>query len=124
MNFRAANVYRKVYLESAPPARILDELYARLLADIADARAGIVAGNAESKGAAISHGVAIVAELVAALDHAVAPALCENLARLYTYVQERLLFANSSMDATPLMSAERIVITIREGFQGASGLRR
>jgi len=28
MTSRAANAYRKVYVESAQPARILDELYA------------------------------------------------------------------------------------------------
>ena len=119
MYARAASVYRKVYLESASPARILDELYARLLADIAAARAGVVAGNAAAKGTALSHANSIISELVAALDRSVAPELCENLARLYAFVQERLTECNSTMDPRPLASAERIITTIREGFQGA-----
>ena len=120
MSARAANAYRRVYLESAAPTRILDELFGRLLADLEDARQKITVGDRGGKGHAIDHAMAIVAELSAALDFTAAPEICANLKLLYVYVNERLVDANVRIDRGPIDDAERVVLTLREAFQGAT----
>ncbi len=120
MTSRAANAYRKVYVESAQPARILDELYAGLIADCRRGAEHIRAGDAAGKGVAISRALAILGELQAALDHGAAPELCRNLAALYVFVRGRLRRANLQMDAQALEDIERVIAPLREGFQRAA----
>jgi flagellar protein FliS len=113
---RALRSYKAVSVESAPPRRLLDELMNRLLRDCVDARASIQAGDLAGKGKHISHALAIVGELVAALDHSVAPELCNNLASLYQFVIDRLSDANVRKVEAPLHEAEKVVTTLREAF--------
>ena len=89
MSQRAAKVYRNVDLESAPKSQILERLLDRLHTDLGTARQAITDRRIEAKAAALGHAQAIVVELRAALDHAQAPELCGNLARLYDFVNER-----------------------------------
>jgi flagellar secretion chaperone FliS len=120
MSARAANAYRKVYVESAQPSRILDELYAGLLADCRRGAAAIRIGDLAAKGAAVSRAIAIVGELQAALDHGAAPDLCRNLAALYMFVRGRLRKANLELDVRAFEEIERVVAPLREGFQRAA----
>jgi flagellar protein FliS len=113
---RALRSYKTVSVESAPPRRLLDELMNRLLRDCVDARASIQAGDIAGKGKHIGHALAIVGELVAALDHSVAPELCSNLAALYQFVIDRLSDANVRKVEAPLHEAEKVVTTLREAF--------
>src|SRR5215475_5268687 len=106
---RAANAYRKVYVESAQPTRILDELYAGLVSDCRRGAEAIRAGDVAGKGAAVSRALAIVGELQAALDHDAAPDLCRNLTALYAFVRGRLRRANLKMDALAFEEIERVI---------------
>lgn len=122
MSARAAHAYRKVYVESAQPSRILDELYAALLSDCRRAAQCIQVRDFNGKGIAIGRALAIVGELQAALDHGAAPELCRNLASLYAFVRGRLHRANLKMDAESLTEIEKVVAPLREGFQKAACL--
>jgi flagellar secretion chaperone FliS len=115
---RALRSYRTVSVESASPARLLDELLNRLLRDCASARDCILAKDIAGKGQHIGHGLAIVGELIAALDFSVAPDLCAQLASLYQFVIDRLSDANVRRDVAPLAEAEKIIKTLREAFSG------
>lgn len=117
---RAANAYRKVFVESAAPTRILDELYGALLADCRRGAESIRSGDVAGKGVAIGRALAIVGELQAALNHEAAPDLCRNLAALYQFVRGRLTKATLRMDASALEEIERVVAPLREGFQRAA----
>lgn len=119
MNSRAARAYKRVSIESASPARILDEIYARLQRDMADACRAIEQGDAAKKGMALGHALRIVAELSATLDHDKAPAVCANLASLYEFVEIRLASANVSMRTEPIREAARVVDLLRQTFQEA-----
>lgn len=121
MSARAIRSYRIVSVESAPPARVLDDLLARLLADCDDARARLRAGDPAGKGAALAHALAIVGELTAAIDHEAAPELGANLAALWGYVGARLTDANVHQDVAAITDAEKVVLTLREAFAVASG---
>jgi len=119
MYARTVGSYRQVYLESAPPSRILDELFHRLRRDCRDARACIGRGDLVGKGAAIDHAIAIVSELSAALDFSIAPELCTTLARLYNYVGDELLRASAHLDETAIVRAERVIEEIHGAFSAA-----
>jgi flagellar protein FliS len=120
MYARAARSYQNVYLESASPAKLLDMLYERLLRDIREAAAAITVKNVAAKGEAISHALAIVGELAAALDHKLAPELCARLFGLYDFVTSRLTRANLYNDAKALAECEPIITTLRESFREAA----
>ena len=120
MYARAAAAYRRVYLESASPSRIVDELFCRLLSDCEEAAALMGAGDLSGKGSALGHALAIVDELSASLDAEAAPDLCGNLARLYDYVRGRLIAANLRLEPRLLDEAERVVRVLREAFHAAA----
>ena len=120
MYARAVRSYQKVHLESASPARLLDELYQRLLRDIGQADDAIRARDAAKKGEAIVHALAIVAELRAALDHRAAPELTAQLDALYDFASARLTRANLYWDAGALAEVAPVVITLRDAFREAA----
>jgi len=119
MYARASKAYKKVHLESASKERILDELYGRLLRDCRDARTAIENNRVVAKSEAINHAMSIVNELVSALDYDQFPDLCENLGRLYDFVNERLLEGSQRLETAPIEEAEHIVTTLRDAFQEA-----
>jgi flagellar secretion chaperone FliS len=118
MYARAINQYKKVYIESASPARVLDELLGRSLKDLEDAKRAILGRDIPGKRAACDHALAIIGELTAALDHQQAPELCANLARLYDFAEQRIISGSASLDAAHLDEAARVLSTMREAFRG------
>ncbi|MCP4448140.1 MAG: flagellar export chaperone FliS [Myxococcales bacterium] len=120
MYARAAKAYKQVDLESSSKAQILDKLYLRFVRDCDDAKAAMARGDVAAKAAAINHGNQIIMELVAALDHALAPDLCGNLATLYDYVLDRLAQSNMQNDARLLEQASVVMMQLREAFSEAS----
>jgi flagellar protein FliS len=124
MYARAAKAYKQVDLESSTKVQILDKLYLRFVRDCDDAKAAISGGNVAAKAAAINHGNQIIMELIAALDHALAPDLCGNLAALYDYVLDRLAQSNIHNDAALLDQASAVVMQLREAFVEANHANR
>ncbi len=119
MNTRAANLYRKVDLDSAPKSDVLCRLYDRCVADLDVARAAIVRRDIPTKAAALDHALRIIAELEAALDHAAAPEIAKNLAALYHFVTDRITRANVALDVAAIDDATRIVRQIGDAFREA-----
>ena len=117
---QALKRYRQVDLESAPKTQILDKLYGRFQRDVDDAKAAIADGDVKARTAAIEHASLIVIELVAALDHGVAPELCANREALYDFVQNRLSRANAENEPAPLDEAAHIMSDLRGAFQQAA----
>ena len=120
MYARAARSYQNVFLESASPAKLLDELYERLLRDIRDAAQAMMSGDVVKKGECISHALAIVTELAGALDHHKAPELCARLFGLYDFVTHRLTKANIHNDPKWLTEAQPVIVTLRDAFREAA----
>jgi flagellar protein FliS len=116
---RAAATYQRVDLESAPKHRIVERLFERFARDVANARAAIVAKNVAAKANAIDHALRIVSELEAALDHAAAPELCDNLAALYQFVARRLIDANTTLAVAALDDAARVMSNLDSSFREA-----
>ncbi len=119
MHARAANAYRKGDLESAPKHLVLERLFDRFDRDLVQAREAIAAKDIQRKANLLDHAMRIVAELTAALDHAVAPELCANLAALYEFVTVRLGEANTTLAVQPLDEAARLMTEIGAAFKQA-----
>lgn len=119
MNARAALVYKRVDLESAPKHQIVERLFDRFARDVEDARAAIAQRDIKAKAAMIDHAIRITTELRAALDHAVAPALCANLDALYGFVIDRLVLANLRLDTRSLDEAARVMTELGATFREA-----
>lgn len=117
---RAANLYKKVDLNSASKKDVLGRLYERLLRDLRDAGAAIELGDIAGKAQACDHASRIVTELTAALDHAAAAELCANLSALYGFVLDRIALAGSELRVKPLTEATHVVEVLRDAFAEAS----
>jgi len=124
MYAHAAKVYQQVDLESASKPKILDRLYLRFLRDCEDAKTGMRQGDVPAKAGAINHANQIIMELVAALDHELAPDLCGNLAALYDYVVDCLMQANMSNDEGLVEQASEVVGQLRDAFLEADSVGR
>jgi flagellar biosynthetic protein FliS len=116
MHAHELNMYKKVYVESAPPVRLLDELLARLLRDIDEAQQQLATRNVVKKVEAINHALAIVTELSAALDPTAAPELCANLGGLYEFVTAKLIESNLNLSSEPLVAAAKVIDTLKQAF--------
>jgi flagellar protein FliS len=120
MSSRAASAYRRVYLDSAGPAQILDGLYRALLEDLADAQRAIDGRDLSAKARAVGHAHAIVLALQAALDPAAAPDVTANLARLYDWMIERLSRASVHLEVAPLSEVRGVAADLRAAFAAAA----
>ena len=120
MSSRAANAYQRVHLESASPARILDEVLVKAVRRVHEARELIQAGDVAGKARAVGQALELVVMLAGALDRTAAPELCVNLAGLYAFGQRSLIEASARMDTAPLDEVERILTTLQAAFREAA----
>jgi len=116
MYARAALAYRDVDLESAAKPDLVTRLFGRFLTDLDRARAAIKARDIAGKATALDHGMRIVVELRAALDHKAAPELCANLDALYQFVLDQIMLASSSLNPVHLDHAGNVMTQLRDAF--------
>lgn len=96
------NRYKRNKVLLSDPGEILLALYDGAIKFCKQARIAIENNNPAQKGQKIGSVMAILTELSATLDHDRAPELCDNLARLYDYLIDRLQVASGEMDVVPL----------------------
>jgi flagellar protein FliS len=84
------------------------------------ARMGLEKQSMQLKGENISKVLAILTELDCALDRDVGAEFVSSLSDLYRYMMNRLSDANINNEKEPLEEVERLLITIKEGFEGAA----
>jgi flagellar protein FliS len=75
--------------------------------------------NIRERSRSIMKAWSIVNELLHSLDHTAGGDLSRNLARLYTYIQTRLLEANVKQLEPPLAEVEKLLSTLLEGWTSA-----
>ena len=116
MSRRALRSYEDTAIDTLPPALLLDALYQRLLTDLDDAKAKILAGDAGGKGVALNHAHQITTVLLGALDGGVAPELCGQLAALYDFALHRIMKANTTMTVQPIDEARHVLRELKDAF--------
>jgi flagellar protein FliS len=67
----------------------------------------------------MSRTLAIIQELHSMLDNSKAPELCANLERLYLFMQDQLLIAQSTKNVEPLESISTILKDLRDSWSKA-----
>jgi flagellar secretion chaperone FliS len=118
-----AQTYQKVALESAPPDQILDQLYNRLLLDLAGVSEAITQRDIPRRTKVVDHALRILEALRLCLDHPAAPELCARLDSLYEYIVHQLHQACLTQSIAPLAEAAKRITELQETFRQAASLR-
>jgi flagellar protein FliS len=109
--------YKKTVLASTDRVQIILMLYDGILNHIKIAKQKVARGDNLSKGTHLSKATLIVTELSNVLDMEKGGEISANLRNLYTYVLQRLLYANMNNDVAALEEAEKIIGTIKDGWK-------
>jgi flagellar secretion chaperone FliS len=115
----AENEYLESQILSADPLELVRLLYRAAKDACRQARGHLAAGRIAERSREISHALAILSELTAALDHGRGQTLSHSLAELYDYMQRCLLEANLRQKAAPLSEVESLLTTLLEGWEQA-----
>jgi len=102
--------------EFADPHTLVSMLIDGALQRIAQARGAMANGMTASKGERIGKAIAIIDSLQASLDREQGGAVADNLARLYDYMNRRLLHANLKNDAAVLDEVAKLLNDIKSGW--------
>lgn len=114
------NAYRQSAGNSIEDNRVvLIKLYNGAIKFIAGARRGIAESSAKIRGENISKAMAIIEELNCALDMEKGGQMAAQLNDLYRYAMDQLTKVTVQNDLQALEQAEGVLITLKEGFEGA-----
>lgn len=113
---RAASVYREATLESAPPLKIIQMLYQGALRFMDQALALDPKADAAAYNERLSRADAIVCELRCSLERVWAPEVCDQLERLYVFVEDRIQGALAEREPARLEEATRVLRTLLEAW--------
>lgn len=114
-----ANAYRKTQAETASPERLMVLLFEAALRHMREGASGLEQNRRDSFRIHFSKASAIVAELSRTLDATRAPELAAQLGPLYTFVCERLTYANLKADPKLAREAEKVFEPIADAFTQA-----
>jgi flagellar protein FliS len=109
--------YKKTVFANTDRVQIILMLYDGILNHIKIAKQKVERGDIMSKGTHLSKATLIVTELSNVLDMEKGGEISMNLRSLYTYVLQRLLYANLNNDVAALEEAEKIIGTIKDGWK-------
>jgi flagellar protein FliS len=118
----AVDAYQRLDLETgvaaASPQRLVVMLYDGAIKAIHAARAALAREDIAGRGASISKAIAIIDEgLRPALDLKSGGEIAANLASLYEYIVNRLLYANLKQDEASLDEAARLLAELKSAWE-------
>jgi len=117
------DAYLESKILSSDPVGLIRLLYDAAVTAVRNARAHLASGEIAERSRAISKAMAILTELSGSLDHLAGGEISRNLARLYNYMQERLLEANLKQTDQPLAEILELLNTLAEAWHGGSDTR-
>lgn len=112
------NAYLESQVLSADPVELIRILYRGAVESVREAREHLANGEIAARSAAISKCIGILIELSASLNHSDGGGLSANLARLYDYMQQRLIQANLRQQDEPLAETLKLLQTLAEAWHG------
>lgn len=113
----ALSKYGAVAVTTCSPGQLLVMLYDGLFRFLADAKGSMERGDRQRAGERISRAHAILEQLLAALDPAHNPALCEQLMPLYRWCMSHLVEANVHQRAQNIDDVMRVLNPLREAWK-------
>jgi flagellar protein FliS len=118
-----ANAYKMVQVNTASPERVMVRLFEGALRHMRQSRAAIERQERGAFHEGIRRAAEIVIELQSSLKSDVAPQLCEDLSRVYTFVVGRLMLAAATSDPRTVGEAERVFAPVVDAFVQAAAQR-
>lgn len=122
-----ANPYDS-YLESqvltASPLELVEMIYRAAIEAIRTARVKLADGDVRGRALAITRAMNLVGELVQSLDLEAGGNIAADLRDLYDFVLRRLQTGNFEQTDAPLAEAERLLVTLLDGWQAAASSQR
>jgi flagellar protein FliS len=114
----AHDAYLESRVESADPVQLVRMLYQGAIGSVREARSHLSKGDIGARSRAISKAHAILTELLVSLDHDRGGEISVRLARLYDYMQRRLLEANLQQLDAPMAEVLGLLSTLNEAWEG------
>ena len=111
--------YRQNNILTAPPERLLIMLIEGLTLNVRKAHVAIEEDDAQTRRVCLRKARDIVMELINSLDLEVGGEIALNLHRLYTYVNTKLVQADTKNSTVPLVNAQRIIDVLDETWRQA-----
>jgi flagellar protein FliS len=111
-----ADQYLRTQVRSSAPLELVVLLYDAALRATATARDAMVRQDIRTRKAALSKAMAIINELQSVLDLDRGGSIAEDLDRLYTWINSRLLDAVVKQDAEPIDEVRRVLETLRSAW--------
>jgi len=118
-NGYGANRYKQTAVQTANPGQILILLYEAAIRNVKKASQCIDAGDMAGKGTHIGKTHDIINELNNTLNFEVGGEIARNLERLYNFMIEQLIRANTESSKEPLVAVQRNLETLLEGWRVA-----
>ncbi|MEA3244366.1 MAG: flagellar export chaperone FliS [Pseudomonadota bacterium] len=103
-------------IESASPHRLIQMLLEGALGKIAAAKGHMDRGEIQPKGAQIGSAISILEGLKSSLDMEKGGEIAQNLEDLYSYMERRLIEANSINDTSLLDEVSDLLKQIKEAW--------
>lgn len=114
------NPYQNTQITTASPEKILVMLYDGAIKFTLLAQERMKQKDMAGKGTYIGKSMAIVAELMATLNHEVGGKVAQDLEQLYIYLIGEFTKANVDNDITALENAHKILVTLRDTWNDAT----
>ena len=112
----AHDAYLESRILSASPLELVRLLYQACTGEVREARRYLAEGDIAARCRCISRAHCILTELALSLDHERGGELSTRLARLYDYMQRRLLEANFRQEDAPLSEVLGLLATLGEAW--------
>lgn len=116
MSPRGADAYRRTAVQSSSPLGLVVMLYDGAIRFILEAREAIARKDVRARTNAVSRTLAIVSELQNTLNVKEGGAVAQELDRLYTYINTRLLDVTAKADDNAAAEVHKLLTTLREAW--------
>jgi len=112
----AHDAYLESRILSAHPVELVHLLYQACTASVREARVHLENRDIAARCRSVSKAHAILTELASSLDHERGGDLSRRLARLYDYMQRKLIEANFEQSDAPLAEVLGLLTTLSEAW--------
>ena len=112
----AASIYAENHILHQTGVELVCLLYAESIARISLAIDAFDNDQPAERTAAVGGAMAIVVELQASLDLEAGGEIAKDLARLYDYIQDRLITGHAEQDRKSFEQARQVLETLLEGW--------
>lgn len=115
----ALHRYRTVSQRTSTPEEVLLAVLEGVCDFVQRAKLAALARDIPAKAAAVDKALALLGELVNALDESLAPEVAPRLMSLYGYAQQQVVEGSARLDARAFDNASRVLSIIHATFREA-----